>query len=158
MQRPVPFLGPRVWHHSKPLLALSTLTLSGYLAVMLGADDPTTPPWEVGLYCIGGCGLWWMVVVRPRTVLLADELVVVAWLRVRRVGIAEVVSGHSGYYGARLALRDGSAIDCATLQTPNYDRFFGRRSRSDRAVFEILAAAAAARGEDPPDPRGRHRA
>jgi hypothetical protein len=146
-----------VWHHSKPLLILATLILLGFLAVMLGADDPSTAPWEVSLYCLAGVAVWWVVAIRPRTALVTDELVVVAWLRVRRVGVAEILSGHSGYHGAQLALRNGSSIVCGTLQTPNYDRFLGRQSRSDRAVSEILAAAAAARGDEPPVPGGKHR-
>lgn len=158
MQRRVPFRGRRVWHHSKPVLALSTLILAGYLGVMLGAGDPVTPAWEVAIFCLGGCVIWWMVVLRPRTVLLHDELVVVTWLLVRRFAIADVMAGHSGWHGAKLELRDGSSVRCGTLQTPIYDRLLGRQSRSDRAVLEILTGAAAARGDAPPDPRGRHRA
>lgn len=157
MRQSLPFFGPRVWHHSKPLLAFTTAILGGYLAVMTLAEDPSSELWEIALFGLAGIAAWWMVAIRPRTVLLDDSVAVVAWLRTRHIDLSEIVNGRSGFDGARLQLRNGKSINCGTLQTPNYLRWLGRTSRSDRAVTQILVAAAGARGDEPPYPPGVHR-
>jgi len=154
----IPFRGAKVWHHLRIGMAFFTVLSVGYAAlwVSLGIRGQASPT-EVILWATPAPLLTWFIVIRPRLVVMDDEVIVVRPLTTRRFPLRQIISASPGYYGTDFKLVDGSMFTAATLQRPNYAVWFGRPSRADKVATQILNAAADLRGEPSPQPPGWRR-
>lgn len=94
----------------------------------------------------------WVFVVRPRLVMLEDEIVLVGVLATTRYPLRDVMSARPSGYGTYFSLTDGEVFCASTLSRPNYAAWLRLRTRAHRAATEILVRAAQLRGDPIPAP------
>ncbi|WP_139230158.1 hypothetical protein [Nocardioides terrae] len=153
----IPFSGPNVWHYPKALMAFFVLFGLAWTSacLALGLAGQLTVAQTI-IFGAPALPVAWCSFVRPRLALTEDEVIVVG-LVATRYRLRDVVDAKPGHGGTAFRLADGDTFSTSVLQRPNYAAWFGRVSRADRVVTEILTAAAGKRGEPAPDPVGdRH--
>ena len=138
-----------------PLIAFCLAT-SLLVALMPAASD--RPDW--GMFAFAW-GPWlpatWVFVVRPRLVMLDEELVVVGVFTTRRYPLRDIVGADPTGFGTYFSLADGDTFCASTIARPNYAAWLGRRTRAHKVATRIVVRAAELRGDPVPDPVGQPR-
>ncbi|GAA1949795.1 hypothetical protein GCM10009798_06280 [Nocardioides panacihumi] len=92
----------------------------------------------------------WVFVIRPRLIMLDDELIVVGVFATKRYPLREVVRAEPDGYGTYFWLASGEMFCAATLWRPNYAAWFRWRTRAHKVATKILVRGAALRGDPQP--------
>ena len=146
----IPFRGPGVWHHPAGYLAFCVVVCA-FLAFISMALEPADWLLIVAL-CTLPALTSWVCCLRPRLVLLQEEVVVVDVLLTTRYQLRDVVRAEPTGFGTTFWLVSGDVFVAPTLWRPNYLGWLGRTGRAHKVAAIVLARAAELRGDPAPEP------
>jgi hypothetical protein len=149
MARGVPFRGRNVWHQPVGMLVFC-VSACLFLAFLSFAFEPSDWAFIVLLCTAPGLASW-IFVIRPRLVMLDEELVLVGVAWTWRYPLRDVVRAEPDGFGTTFWLVNGDTFNAATLARPNYAAWLKRRTRAHKVATVILFRAAELRGDPPPN-------